>query len=209
MYFNIRSTKVIFHRNFMKFIRSLEKKKIVLDIACADLKNADYFKDLNYTGADINMGRLEKGKKKCEDTDLYVVQCDILNIPFKEKKIDYVVSTHTFSHLGNNEDVLKAVTNLASLVGPAGKLFFNVKIISDEIGVRIKDLLTGYFNDIEDIQYGGVITELWDSMFSVSLKQNIKKRWFLRKILLVLSWLVSNLDFIGPRSRVIYIAHNN
>jgi 2-polyprenyl-3-methyl-5-hydroxy-6-metoxy-1,4-benzoquinol methylase len=202
-YFNIRPSKNIIHKHFINFASSLTKGKSILDIASSSFKNAGYFKDLNYIGCDMQEKRIKDGRKKFIDDNFMGVCGDMRKLCFKERSFDYIISTHSLSHLPNEADVIWAVWQFINTVKSGGKIFFNI-IRGLSLERAIDSLLYANKLSFRKIGYRGAVSRIWEKLWADRYNFKIKNKLF-KKILITISFMLSILDFIGYRNRLIYI----
>ncbi len=147
-HFNINLKQIVpeyYSKN--KFVRRLFFKRIkiavdycnkikpqrILDIGCGDgtfvtnLKQKGNFDEI--IGIDKNAYVEELNKTI---TGAKFIRCDILNLPFKKKKFDVVVSLDVFEHLENLERALKNIKKIIKkkgfliVSGPREDFFYKV-----------------------------------------------------------------------------------
>ena len=126
--------------NLMKKHNLYEKGDAILDIgsACGHF----YFsfhnrldKNINYTGIDITYEYLKWGKEIFKDhPNVNFVQCDALNLPFKQNSYDIVIVNlfHFFPNLSNvMSEALRVAKKRVIWRTLIGKYNYSIKMISD------------------------------------------------------------------------------
>ena len=202
LYAHFRPTKVVWHRHFVRFVNGLRRGASVLDIACERFMNAAYFEGLRYTGADRDAEALAAGKELYPGDGHTAVRCDMRDPPFEADAFDYVVSTHSLSHLASPDDIHTAVCHFARIARE--RLFVTTPIRSRDLEPRLDDLLRTRFADVRKIRCGGLLTRAWEGTLFAHPQE--LPGWFVNAAAIpgtLLAWL----DWLGPKGHLIYICN--
>jgi len=196
-----RPSKQFFHKYFVKDMLNTDGKECAADISCAYFKNYTRFKSKSYLGVDINEDVLNRLPEQKEGMpELTVEICDILKLDLPEKyKIDFIVSTHTFSFVDVNER-LRVLGSFVSLLQPGGDLLFNIPAHSSYIS-DIDKLLAGSFRSLKKIQYRNPVCAWYENQLidGHGVYQQASG-WFLK--------LVNRLMYFLEASRILSFSGN-
>lgn len=199
LYLHFSPGKVVWHRHFVRFVRGLRPGGSVLDIACERFMNAEYFGGLRYTGADRDRDALAEGKRRFPGEAYAAVVCDMRSPPFEDDSFDYVVSTHSLGHLASPQEIETAVSRFCAVARE--RLFLNTPRWSADLEGRLDRLLGTRFTLVRKVRYGGLLTRAWEGAFFERPRQ--APAWLLN-LASVPGWLLSWLDWLGPKGRLIY-----
>ena len=103
-----------------KFIESLHKYSMVLDIGCGNGRNLNY-KNQIMIGNDLSFQQL----KQCSDNNC-VIHCDMLKLPFKNESFDAILSIASFHHLSDTDSRHKCLLEIKRILRPGGKILLSV-----------------------------------------------------------------------------------
>ncbi len=204
MIINIRPSKIVFYKVFFEYIKDLNKNQSILDIAAAGLKHADFFNDLFYVAADIDEDKL-RNRWNHHHRNRCAIVCDIRMLPFSKSSFDNVVSTHTLSHIESITDTLNSIRGLSQLVRQNGSLFFTIEPGNSIMEQQVEDILNEHFSQIKKVRYKGIITKYWENRMVEKYNSSNLRTGNKYKIMLLLSLLLSYMDFIGTGSKLLYI----
>ena len=103
-----------------KFIESLEKYSIILDIGCGNGRNLNY-KDKIMIGNDLSFEQL----KQCSNNKC-IIHCNMLKLPFKNESFDAILSIASFHHLSDTYSRHKCLQEIKRILRPKGKILLSI-----------------------------------------------------------------------------------
>lgn len=104
------------------FIDSIKLNTINGDIGCGNGKNMKYRKDIKFVGMDL----CENFVDICKQSNLDVIQGNILNIPFESNYFDNVISIAVIHHLKTKDERIKAISELIRITKSGGRILIYV-----------------------------------------------------------------------------------
>lgn len=113
-----------------KFLDTIERDSLGLEIGCGNGKNMLYRGDLNMVGIDF----CETFVNMCKDKNLSVIQGDMRNLPFNNDIFDFSISVAVLHHLYKRENRLQALKEQLRVTKSGGKILILVWALNQENG---------------------------------------------------------------------------
>lgn len=101
-----------------KFLQSLTKSSLMLDVGCGNGKYLDNSKTFNI-GCDISLNLL----KICRGKGFEVVLCDITRLPFRDNTFDAVICIAVIHHITTSTRRQKCLSDIVALLHPVKSRF--------------------------------------------------------------------------------------
>ncbi|MEM5790648.1 MAG: class I SAM-dependent methyltransferase, partial [Candidatus Aenigmatarchaeota archaeon] len=112
------------------FSNSIKRQGLILDVGCSNCRNLIPFleKDFNCIGIDFSKGMIREAKKflKRRGFNAFLVVADVFNLPFKERKIDYVIFTRVLHHLPTRKLRIEVLKEIRRILNENGKILITV-----------------------------------------------------------------------------------
>ena len=105
-----------------EFLDSIPAETLNADIGCGNGKNMRYRSDIKFLGLDL----CENFVKICLDSNLDVIQGNILDLPFESNYFDNTISIAVIHHLKTVEERIKAIDELIRITKIGGKILIYV-----------------------------------------------------------------------------------
>ena len=102
------------------FIDNLNKNSIILDIGCGSGRNMNFHNHITH-GIDLSLEQL----KQCSNSKL-IVQANMINIPFKDKYFDSIISIASFHHLSTVIDRHRCLQEMKRILNKNGNVLLSV-----------------------------------------------------------------------------------
>lgn len=122
------------------FINNLNKNSIILDIGCGSGRNMNFNNHITY-GIDLSLEQL----KQCSNSKL-IVQGNMINIPFKDKYFDSIISIASFHHLSTISDRHRCLREMKRILNKNGSVLLSVWSINQPM--KTKRTFQGYGDNI-------------------------------------------------------------
>lgn len=121
--FSNTRTKYNIWNSVKQFITDLPAGTHVADIGCGNGKNMQLrTEEITYSGIDIS----EVMVNICQARGHYVIQGNILQIPFADDKFDATMAIAVIHHLESRTDRVAAIRELVRITKPGGKILIYV-----------------------------------------------------------------------------------
>jgi hypothetical protein len=129
--------------------------------------------------------------------NIHVLISDIRQIALKGKSLDFLVSTHTLSHIGP-EERLPVLRSFINTLRHDGDLTFNIPRTDKQLEREIDEMLTSAFISIKKIRYRNFISTWYETALSSrDGRFTFEGHGFVaRKVLVAASVLLSFLEYI-------------
>lgn len=125
------------------FINSLEPNSLIFDAGTGNGKNM-FRKDCNFIGIDF----CKKFVDICRKKNLNVIEADIRQIPYDDKKFNHSMSIAVLHHLEKREDRIKAISEIIRITKKKGKILLTVwnksLLQNEKKAKKIKQIKNGY-----------------------------------------------------------------
>ena len=119
---NFSETRYSVWNSVTKFLNSIPKDSLVIEVGCGNGKNMLLRDDLNFFGCDVSIEFV----KICQDKGLKVIEANNLCLPYDEGGFDFCLSVAVIHHLGTDEKRINAINELVRITKPNGKIFIEV-----------------------------------------------------------------------------------
>ena len=122
----------------------INKNSFILDIGCGGGHEILKYKGRYVIGVDIDLESLKVAKSNYDA----VIRADVRHLPFKDDCFDYIVATHLFEHLYNNDKpkFLKEVKRLLKMRATFVCVFpCDESSVLNRLAKRFPDLYKKYF----------------------------------------------------------------
>ena len=121
---NFSNTRAYLWDSVKKYVASLPKNSVVLEVGCGNGKNLDLPKrrDLYMMGCDFTPKFCEITQQKGFDTQI----ANNLALPYRSNSIDHLLSIAVIHHLSTEERRLSAVQEMLRVLRPGGTLLIQV-----------------------------------------------------------------------------------
>jgi hypothetical protein len=162
-----RPSKVRFYSRFGRDVREItDGADVAADVASSRFKNLRHFRSDRYIGVDLDDTRLREGLREAPDSaEVTAVKADITAPVFHTESVDALVSTHTLSHL-NDEDQRPFVERAVDTIAPEGDLILNTT--PEVYSEKLESVLESRFQTVETMSYRNVVSELFEQRFQDS-----------------------------------------
>jgi SAM-dependent methyltransferase len=197
MIIRARPSKTFFYRHFAEDMQQSRGKRWGADIACAQFKHYDLFQTEKLLGVDLRPEVLADFSVRGKQENVHFLISDIRQIPLKDRSLDFLVSTHTLSHI-DPEDRLPVLCSFIGALRPDGNLIFNIPCTDRILEREIDEMLTSAFNSVRKIRYRNFISSWYETALSSGDGRfTFKEHGFVaRKVLAAASVLLSFLEHI-------------
>ncbi len=159
-----RPSKTFFYEHFERDMLCSAGKEWGADIACANLKNLRFFKTRKYLGIDIDASKLQVPDSAGQLPEVHTKACDIRRLDLENGSIDFVVSTHTLSHL-QRDDRLLVVASLVRIVADGGSLLLTIPYAAEQYA-DMCTMLRGAFGSAHIIRYRNRLTQWYEKVMA-------------------------------------------
>ncbi|KYM95618.1 PREDICTED: alkylated DNA repair protein alkB homolog 8 [Cyphomyrmex costatus] len=105
-----------------KFLKSLEKGTLLLDVGCGNGKYLNGNQNVFKMGCDYNSGLIDI----CRKRNFEVIQCNCLYLPYKDDSVDAAISIAVIHHLSSDERRLRAISEIVRVLRPKGRCLIYV-----------------------------------------------------------------------------------
>tara|TARA_B100001093_G_C26827351_1_gene1014638 strand:+ start:1221 stop:1850 length:630 start_codon:yes stop_codon:yes gene_type:complete len=124
------------------FIHNLDNNSLILDIGSGNGRNT-YYSNHIIIGIDISIEQLKmkQNKKKMND-----IQCNMINIPFKDNIFDTIICIASFHHLKTIDDREKCLKEIKRVIKFNGKILLSIWSINQP--KKTKRIFTNYGDNI-------------------------------------------------------------
>lgn len=113
-----------------EFCLFAKKTGLVLDIGCGNGRNLIPFLERGFpaVGIDFSKNMIKEAKKFLEKRNLKakLLVADVLNLPFKDSKFDYIIYVSTLHHLPSRKLRIKSLKEVKRVLKPDGKVLISV-----------------------------------------------------------------------------------
>ena len=168
-----KSTRVYTWKWTDEFMENIKKNSTVLDIGCGTGRNLMY-KGINTIGIDISIKQLNN----CESP---VINCDMYELPFRDKIFDNIIIIASFHHLSTTERRHRALLEMKRTIKSGGQILLSVWSINQPLKTRRKFTSYGdtivnwrtipryyYIFEINELkillsQYFTIVKHYWDT----------------------------------------------
>ncbi|KAL6258325.1 hypothetical protein P5V15_010272 [Pogonomyrmex californicus] len=108
--------------NITKFLESLEKGTLLLDVGCGNGKYLCENWNIYKMGCDRSSGLIDI----CRKRGFEVLHCDCLHLPYRDDSMDAVISIAVIHHLSTQKRRLRAISEMIRILRPKGKCLIYV-----------------------------------------------------------------------------------
>ncbi|KAL0126115.1 hypothetical protein PUN28_004915 [Cardiocondyla obscurior] len=108
--------------NVTKFLESLEKGTLLLDVGCGNGKYLCGDQNVYKMGCDRSSGLMDI----CRKRGFEVLQCDCLYLPYKDDSMDAAISIAVIHHLSTRERRQRAISEIIRVLRPTGRCLIYV-----------------------------------------------------------------------------------
>jgi ubiquinone/menaquinone biosynthesis C-methylase UbiE len=143
-----------------RFISTLPKNSMVLDLGCGNGRNSIYLakEGMRVIGIDFSLGLIKIAKNKLEWKEILshvnLLQGDIASLPLKNEYVDSVLYIATIHHLPDPEERLKSLCEVKRCLKPGGKALVSAWAQEQE---KFKDeLVRSEENKDKGFEYGDI-----------------------------------------------------
>lgn len=160
-----RPSNNTFYHHFYNDMKLSKGKKVGADIACQHLMHYRFFQTDHVICVD-KLAEVFNNFKDIEKTGraTFLVG-DITQLDINPGSIDFVVSTHTLSHL-KEEQRYYAVESLVKLVNSSGNLLFNIPYPGHVIEKKIDKLLSENFRKVKKVPYRNIFSDAYEHLIA-------------------------------------------
>jgi SAM-dependent methyltransferase len=194
-----RPSKLFFFHHFDQDMRLSVGRDWGADIASAHRKHHPSFQTKYYLGIDLSAKLLAQPRGNAGRSKERLLLADIRRPGLRAQSLDFVVSTHTLSHLAA-EDRFATVAGFGRLLRPDGVFLFNTPYTSPAFERDVDDLLDQDFLVVKKLRYRNKVTQLYEQWLSdrdgaLTLDGVGRVR---RRLLGSMALLVAQLEFVEP-----------
>jgi len=157
MIIRARPSKTFLYQHFAEDMQLSCGKQWGADIACAKLKNRDFFQTQEYLGVDLRAEAFALVSRRHRQGNVHSLVCDLRELALKKQSLDFLVSTHTLSHLNPGER-LPSLASFVARLRRGGDLIFNIPFTDQELEDEIDRVLTPSFASVKKVRYRNFIS---------------------------------------------------
>ena len=147
---NFSDTRYSVWNSVTKFLNSIPKNSLVIEVGCGNGKNMLLRNDLKFFGCDVS----SEFVKICNEKGLNVIEANNLCLPYSDNSFDFCLSVAVIHHLSTDDNRLNAIKELVRITKSKGKIFIEVWAFEQEedqkfnckkqdLLVPFKDRITG------------------------------------------------------------------
>ena len=202
----MRPSKRFFYDHFKNDIEDTKESILAADIAAAFYKNYSYFKSKKYLAVDIDENKLKNKPVQTIDSPIILSESgDLYNFNLSYKgEIDFIVSTHTISHIVE-EKRTEILISLLDHLNKNGNLIINIPF-SKEYNKDYQNIMLDNFESVKIIYFRNFISNFYENFISSKNEKNfyISRKNLVHKYIERLLYKLESSQILNYRPKQVY-----